>query len=44
MPERLVVIAVGDRSAIEGGLASLNLGALEIRDADGRPVTPVLRP
>jgi zinc protease len=44
IPERLVVIAVGDRSAIEGGLASLNLGALEIRDADGRPVTPVLRP
>jgi zinc protease len=36
MPERLVVIAVGDRSKIEADLAKLNLGSLEIRDADGR--------
>jgi zinc protease len=35
-PDRLVVIAVGDRSAIEGDLASLNLGALEIQDSEGR--------
>ena len=36
VPERLVVIAVGDRSAIEADLAKLNLGPLEIRDAEGR--------
>ncbi len=36
VPERLVVIAVGDRSAIEADLTKLNLGALEIRDAEGR--------
>jgi zinc protease len=35
-PERLVVIAVGDRSAIEADLDKLNLGPLEIRDAEGR--------
>jgi zinc protease len=34
--DRLVVIAVGDRSAIEPGLAALNLGTLEIRDSEGR--------
>jgi zinc protease len=36
VPERLVVIAVGDRSAIEADLTKLNLGPLEIRDAEGR--------
>ena len=36
IPERLVVIAVGDRSAIEADLTKLNLGPLEIRDAEGR--------
>jgi zinc protease len=36
VPDRLVVIAVGDRSAIEADLVKLNLGTLEIRDADGR--------
>ena len=34
--ERLVVIAVGDRTAIEGDLRSLNLGTVEFRDAQGR--------
>ena len=38
MPDRLIVIAVGDRSVIEPQLQKLNLGTLEIRDADGRPV------
>ena len=36
VPERLVVIAVGDRTAIEGDLKSLNLGTVEFRDAQGR--------
>jgi zinc protease len=36
-PDRLIVIAVGDRAKIEGSLRQLNLGALEIRDAEGRP-------
>ena len=36
VPERLLVIAVGDRAAIEGDLRSLSLGAVEIRDAQGR--------
>ena len=36
VPARLVVIAVGDRSAIEAELRKLNLGAVEIRDVEGR--------
>jgi zinc protease len=39
VPEKLVVIAIGDRKAIEPQLKQLNLGAVEIRDAEGRPVT-----
>jgi zinc protease len=35
-PDRLVVIAVGDRSAVESDLTKLNLGILEIRDSEGR--------
>ena len=35
-PDRLVVIAVGDRKVIEPELQKLNLGAIEIRDAEGR--------
>jgi zinc protease len=38
VPERLVVIAVGDRKVIEPELQKLNLGAIEIRDVEGRPV------
>ena len=37
--DRLVVIAVGDRKVIEADLRKLNLGAVEIRDAEGRPVS-----
>jgi zinc protease len=36
-PERLIVIAVGDRAKIESSLRKLNLGALEVRDTQGRP-------
>ena len=39
VPGRLVVIAVGDRSAIEAELRKLNLGAVEIRDPQGKPVS-----
>jgi zinc protease len=39
IPGRLVVIAVGDRAAIEADLRKLNLGSVEIRDAEGRPVS-----
>jgi zinc protease len=37
-PERLIVIAVGDRKTIEPQLRKLNLGKIEIRNADGRVV------
>jgi zinc protease len=39
VPDRLVVIAVGDRSKIEPELRKLNLGVVEIRDAEGKPVS-----
>ena len=35
-PDRLVVIAVGDRSAIEADLRALDLGDVEFRDAQAR--------
>ena len=38
VPDRLRVIAVGDRKTIEPELRKLNLGTLEVRDAEGRPV------
>jgi zinc protease len=37
-PERMTVLAVGDRAKIEPGLKELNLGKMEIRDADGKLV------
>jgi zinc protease len=37
-PQRLVVVAVGDRTVIEPELRKLNLGPIEIRDAEGRQV------
>lgn len=36
-PEEMVIVAVGDRSRIEPELSKLNLGPIEIRDADGNP-------
>jgi zinc protease len=39
VPGKLVVVAVGDRATIEAELRKLNLGAVEIRDAEGRPVS-----
>ena len=40
VPERLLVVAVGDRQKIEADLKKLNLGTIEYRDAEGRVVTP----
>ena len=37
VPANMVVIAVGDRKVIEPELAKLNVGKVEIRDAEGRP-------
>jgi zinc protease len=39
VPERMVVVAVGDRAKIEPELQKLNLGTVEIRDAEGKPVS-----
>jgi zinc protease len=36
-PDKLVVIAVGDRKTILPALTKLNLGPIEVWDADGRP-------
>ncbi|HEU4723906.1 MAG TPA: pitrilysin family protein [Candidatus Eisenbacteria bacterium] len=38
-PERMVVVAVGDRKSIEPQLQKLNLGDMAIRDADGNDIT-----
>ena len=35
VPGKLIVVVVGDRAKIEPELAKLNLGRLELRDADG---------
>ena len=37
-PAKLVVVAVGDRKLIDPELRKLNLGTVEIRDADGNPI------
>jgi zinc protease len=38
IPERMLVVAVGDRQKIEADLVKLNLGAMELRDAEGNVV------
>ncbi|HYQ88468.1 MAG TPA: pitrilysin family protein [Candidatus Binatia bacterium] len=38
LPERMLVIAVGDRSKIEPQITKLNLGAVAYRDLDGKEV------
>ena len=37
--DRLVIIAVGDRSKIEPEIRKLNLGTVEVRTADGNTVS-----
>jgi zinc protease len=34
-PDKMIVVAIGDRAKIEPGLKKLNLGAIEYRSADG---------
>ena len=36
-PDKVIVVAVGDRAKIAGELQKLNLGAVEVRSADGMP-------
>jgi zinc protease len=43
VPDRLIVVAVGDRARIAGELAKLKLGALELRNADGTLAQPAAR-
>src|SRR5467141_3986831 len=38
VPEKMIVLAVGDRAKIEEDMKKLNLGKVEIRDADGKIV------
>ena len=38
LPEKMIVLAVGDRAKIEEGLKKLNLGKVEIRDTEGKIV------
>jgi zinc protease len=37
-PEKMIVLAVGDRAKIEEAMKKLNLGKVEIRDTDGKVV------
>jgi zinc protease len=39
-PEKMIVVAAGDRARIEPELRKLNLGPVEIRDADGNAPKP----
>lgn len=36
LPDKITVLAVGDRAKIEAEMKKLNLGRLEVRDAEGR--------
>jgi zinc protease len=44
IPEKLLIVAVGDRARIAPELQKLNLGPVETRGADGMPVTGGPRP
>jgi zinc protease len=39
LPDRLIVVAIGDRAKIEPELKKLNLGTIEVRDPEGKPIT-----
>jgi len=36
LPDKMIVLAVGDRAKIEEDMKKLNLGKVEIRDTDGK--------
>ena len=40
VPEKLLVVAVGDRARIRGELEKLNLGSVEVRNPDGTLAAP----
>ncbi|MEO5896132.1 MAG: pitrilysin family protein [Vicinamibacterales bacterium] len=44
LPQKMLVVAVGDRKKIEGELRKLNLGKVEYRDAEGNIVEPKRTP
>ena len=37
-PEKMIYVVVGDRAQIENGIRELNLGEVNLLDADGNPV------
>jgi zinc protease len=39
VPDKLIVVAVGDREKIEPELRKLSLGPVEIRDPEGKPIS-----
>jgi zinc protease len=39
LPEKMIVVAVGDRAKIAPELQKLGLGAIEVRNADGTPAS-----
>jgi len=38
LPDKIIVLAVGDRAKIEADMKKLNLGKVEVRDTDGKVV------
>jgi zinc protease len=46
VPERMVIVAVGDKKVIEPQIAKLSLGTIAERDTDGKEIfaTAKLRP
>ena len=39
VPEKMVVVAVGDRKKIESELKTLGLGGIQVRDAEGKVIS-----
>mgnify|MGYP003345685876 FL=1 len=37
-PEKMIYVVVGDRAQVEKGIRELNLGDVQLLDADGNPV------
>ena len=44
VPERMLVVVVGDRSLVEPQITKLNLGTVAFRDADGKEVAAAAVP
>jgi zinc protease len=38
LPEKVLVVAVGDRKKIESGMSALGLGKIQLRDAEGKVI------